>query len=364
MANFIGNNDYRGYLAYLAQNGDGNASTALNFAGNDGGYDDNKLQSYYDSPTENRSAERDALIGYIGNTYNSWAGQTDGDGGGTYSGGTASAPAYDPQQLAVYDQAIGQANLSVGRLDNQQNIGQQNINDSYNSSLNKLLSSKALADRDYNDTKLQSTQDNVTAKSNIDFATGRRANSLQRLLGAKGAGSSSASRTAAPYAAALEGSQQRRQVSDAFGRNMGSLDKEYGDFNTNYQSSNTELGEQKGRNERELQSTILEKRNGLLQTLAQLQGQRASLMGGSAVGSAQPYLDQINSNNSTIDSLGNQFANRVNVQAPTYAAPELAKYNYDRSAAPQFGGSSALTENISPYLSLLLGQRKKDNQSF
>jgi hypothetical protein len=199
------------------------------------------------------------------------------------------------------------------------------------------------------------------ARSDIDFATGQRANSLRRLLGARGAGSSSAARFAAPYAAALEGSQQLRQVGDAFEKNMGALDTNWNNYQTEWNQSKEDLETQKRNAENSVRADVAGKRASLLSTLAQLTAQRASAAGGNPVASAQPYLDQVNSLYGQIDNLGAQYFGKVNVANPNYKAPDLSKYDYDARRAVQFNGNATAGEQAaSPYLSALLGAKRKE----
>lgn len=280
-------------------------------------------------------------------------------GGGT---GGYVQPTYDPQAVAAYDRGIQNVNTGFGRTDTQLNVGNENILNNFNNSLNTLLGGKAVAERDYNTTKDRTIQDNVKTKSAIDFSTGQRANALQRLLGSRGAGNSSAARIAAPWAAAREGTVQRGQVSDAFGRNMQDMDTSWGDYGRNWDTERTNLDTSRLQQEKDLYARIQGSRVSLTQQLADLQAKRAAALGGDAnasLAAAQPYLDRVNSMNGEIDLLGKQYDKPIEVKAPTYAAPELAQYNYDRASAPVMGGS-AMTDQISPYLSLLL-KGKKDN---
>ncbi len=279
-----------------------------------------------------------------------------GSGGGSGGGGGT----IDPNAVALYDQGIGQANNQIGRLDVQQGNALGQLLGQYNSGVSGLNDQKARTTRDYDANKVQSTQENIQANSNIDFQTGRQANSLQRLLGSRGAGSSSASRVAAPYAAALQGTQQRGQVKDAFSKNMGALDTSFSDYNTDWDKSKTSLDQGYEDEQKTVKSSIAQKRSDLLQTLAQLTSQRqlaATGNAGASVAAAQPFLNQINTLGGEIDRLGT--ARQIAVTNPTYNAPDLAKYNYDKPGAAQVGNNSALTDTISPYLSLLLGKKKQ-----
>ena len=290
-------------------------------------------------------------------TGNTGGGAGGGSGG---SGGTS----YDPAAVALYDQAIGQANAGIGRLGSQEGIGIANVEGDFNNNLQRLLSAKNRTQQQYEGNKVTSTQDNLQARSDIDFATGQRANALKRLLGARGAGSSSASRVAAPYAAALEGTQQLNDVADTFAKNMGALDKSWGDYNFEWDQNKNDLEAQKVNAINAVKSEVANKRVNLLNTLAQLNTQRQQALGGSAgatVAAAQPYLNQVNDIYGQIDNLGRQFQGRVNVADPTYSAPDLSAYTYDPRNPVGFGGNqNAQAEAVSPYLSLLLNAKKKE----
>lgn len=302
-----------------------------------------------------------ANMGYgmlIGNPNGNTGGANEEQYSGSAGGGTSYSSA-DLQNIALYQQAIDQANAGMGRLDNQQNIGLGNVNTDYQNNLQRLLNAKNKTQSQYEGNKIESTKENLGARSDIDFATGQRANSLQRLLGSRGAGSSSASRTAAPYAAALEGTQQLRQVGDAFSKNMGALDTSWDNYQGEWSQSKDDLEAQKVNQERAVQSDVAGKRATLLSQIAQLQAQKAQAAGGNGAAAAQPYLEQVNGLYGQIDNLGSQYAGKVKVADPTYKAPDLSGYNYDARSAVQVGDSNALTESVNPYLSVLLGAKKK-----
>jgi hypothetical protein len=287
-------------------------------------------------------------------------GDTTSGGGGYGTGG--GGPTVDPNAMALYDQGIGQTQSALERLLSQENVGRGNIQGDWQTARNTLNTQKARTQDTYNQSKVDTTKENIRSKSDIDFATGRQANQLQRLLGARGAGSSSAARVAAPYAAALQGTQQRDQVNEAFAGNMAGLDKSWNLYNEDWNGSVADVDTQKRRNEDALTSDILGKRSSLLQTLANLQSQKASAAGGNGAASAQPYLDQVNGIENQIAGLGSKYQGAVAAKNPTYAAPDLAKYEYDKAAGPKFNNESALTDTISPYLTLLLNARKDKQQ--
>ena len=358
MANF----DYRGWLQ-----GDPNKAWALDYVGNnynDENYGINTAKIGY-SPSggannnTNAQTTYDTLKGYA----QEYGGSTNVNGDRTgFSGGGGATT--DPNQVALYDQAIAQANAGNTNLDQQRQVSIDNINSGYDSNLQRLLSGKNSTQAKYEGNQITTRQDNQKARSNVDFETGQRANALQRLLGSKGSGSSSAARVAAPYAAALEGTQQLNQVGDTFKQNMGALDTSWNDYNTEWNAKDEELKTQKANQLRAVEADVIGKRQGLLSNLAQLQIQRQQALGGSAgatVGAAQPYFDQVNQLSTQAADLGRQYQGKVNVADPNYKAPDLSKYDYN--ARGQIGTANAQQQSISPYLSVLLNAKdKKQNQ--
>lgn len=354
--------DYRAWLQ-----SDPSKAWALNYVGNDYnsdnyGIDQTKLSSnllqddYGRALTQLKTYAQEyggsqGLFGASTSTPNS-------------TGSSGTGQTYNPQQVALYDQAIGNVQSGIDRLDFQKGTAQNEVNTGATNSLNRLLSAKQTVERDYNTNKDQSTRENVSARSTVDYNTGRQANALQRLLGSRGAGRSSASRTAAPYAAALQGTQQRRGVADAYGQNVQALDTAFGDYNNGYEAKVKNVGDMKGKALRDVEVDTLTKRNDLLSQLANNLSAKALYMGQDGAAAARPYLDQINANNGSIDNLNRQYSDVVEAKDPTYKAPDLAKYNTDRPSAAVLNGNAA-TSSINPsYLSVLLGKKKEQQLSF
>lgn len=270
----------------------------------------------------------------------------------------------DPTSAALYQQAIGQAEAGIGNLDAQRQVGIDNVNSDYRSNFDRLMNARNTTERKYNESVDTTKQDNLKARSNIDFETGQRANALQRLLGSKGAGASSAARLAAPYAAALEGTQQLNQVSDQFKGNMGQLDSNWNAYQTDWNQSKDDLEAQKVNQLRAVDSDINSKRQQLLQSIAGLQAQRQQALGaspGATVAAAQPYINQVNQLQRESIDLGRNYAGRVNVADPTYQQADLSAYDYNQRG--QIGtAQNAQQQTVSPYLSVLLGEQKRKEQ--
>lgn len=275
--------------------------------------------------------------------------------------GSGTAAATQNYDVSLYDQAINNNQSATGALDTQLNTGYGNIDTDYNNQVAALDKAFNRNTQDYTTNKINTTKENQSARSNIDFATGQRANALQRLLGSKGAGSSSAARVAAPYAAAVEGTQQLNQVGDAYAQNMTGLDTTYKKYSEDVADSRTSLEAQKKTNRAELERTVAQKRQELLTNLATLQAQRAQAAGGNPVAASQATFNQVNALNQTIAGLGKSFAGRVTAANPNYVAPELSKYTYNPQST--IGGvNNGANQQIAPYLNLVQGKSKEEKK--
>lgn len=278
-------------------------------------------------------------------------------GGGGYVQGasTYAAPAPPPPDLSSYDQGIGNINAGIGRLDTQRNSGLSGIDSSYQNALNQLLLGRNRGEQSYN-TNVQDTKTGyVGAKNTIGAQAGTALNGLQRLLGSRGAGGGSAYNIAAPQAVARGATLQRADVGGDFSQNMRALDSNWNNFLQDYGNQVNSAGSQRDQARQGLEGTINTNRGTLLQSLAQLQAQRAEAAGGNPAQAAQPYIDQANQ---ALDQAARYTVAPINYQTQAYNAPSLASYNPAPQPTASFskqGGS----DYFSPYLSTLLGKKQQ-----
>jgi hypothetical protein len=279
-----------------------------------------------------------------------------GGGGTSYGSGVSVAPPPPPVDVSMYDAAAANANTAIGNLDTQRQVGIENIQGGVNSSLSTLLGAQTRAREDYDLSRGRTTNQNIQARSDIDASTGRQSNALQRLLGSRGAGNSDAARVVAPYAAALQGTQQRSQVADTYANNMLNLDTTNRRYNEDVEKSRQDVERQRFSQTQALDGGIAEKRSSLLSNLANIMSQRAAALGGGGAAqrtAAQPYFDQVNALQGQIANYGRQYAGGISVNAPQYQAANLAQYQVGNSAAP-IQQNSAYTDAVDPsYLNLL-----------
>lgn len=264
--------------------------------------------------------------------------------------------------LSSYDQGINELQGGLTQLDPQAAVGHQNILDAYTTAYNTLLGQKAQAQQQYTTNKNTEGQNYVTDKNTIGAGVGSAINSAERLLGSRGAGSSSAALFNAPQAAARQGSLERNAAGQTFSQNNQSLDQGWGDFNNNWNTSATGLGTQRDQQNNALDSSIAQNRANLLQQIAGLQTQRAAASGmttAQAVAAGQPYINQANTLLSQATNLGLNYANPVIQATPVqYQAPSLASYTAGEQGPTTLANPSGLTDSVSPYVNLLLGKKQ------
>lgn len=365
---YVGNNDFRGYLLYLAQNGDDAARLALNYTGNDGGVDRGNLNEWNQAaPGANVTDQQlqDAAAQKVADYYAAWQG-IQNPAQNRAGGGSSSTYQDKIDEQNYWQDQMNLADQQIARLCTQEQTGNTNIDNSYNSAYNRLVGDKEVTERDYNTKRGQTVEDNIAAKNNINTSVRNRNTGLQRLLGSKGAGNSSAAQILAPYAAAKEGNTQRQQVQTAYSRNIGGLDTAWGDYQNDWKDSVTDLGTQRDTQKQNLRTSIMEKEASLQQEKSNAAVQKAQAGGQNytqARNARAPYMTRINQLISAIDSLG---VNPVlQAKQATYKAPTLSDYTYDRYGAPTLGSGvdPGLAQGAGAYWTLLGNNDKKKEQT-
>lgn len=267
---------------------------------------------------------------------------------------TTVAGVNDPGTIAAYNQAISNTQQAVNRLPAQLQSGYGSIDSSYQNALNQLLLGKNQANSAYGTTKTQTGKDYVTAKNTIGANAGSTLAGLFRLLGARGAGGSSAYNLAAPQAVARAATGQRQDVGNTFGANNQALDTNWNNYLTGYGNQVSSAGNQKDQQRQSLEQNINTNKASLLQSLAQLQAQSSIAQGGTGVAQAQPYLDQANN---LLNSTSNYATAPINYQTQAYTAPSLSSYTSSPST-PTYQGQAPTNDYFSPYLGALLGKKQ------
>lgn len=239
----------------------------------------------------------------------------------------------------------------LSRLGDQQNIGQGNILRSYQAAFDQLTNGRNQAQGQYTTNRNNEIVNNQNAKGQIDANTHGTLTGLQRLLGAQGAGDSSASSILAPYAAGLQGNIARGNETQAYEKNMNALDQGWQNADQQYTNDFGKLGVDKTNRENALLGGIASTRQNLLNTKQQIAASQ---------GLAQDpaIAQQIADLTGQINNYGQQQTFDPGTVA--YQAPNLAKYDTGNTIAPS-NVSPNIAQNLGAYSYLLGDQNKQKN---
>jgi hypothetical protein len=285
-------------------------------------------------------------------------GGTTGSGNYWASGGTGGV-SYNPAEVAQYDQGINTANAALGRTDNQLNTALGNIGKQYSQKYNEQQTGYNNAENQYSTNTATNQQQYRTNKNTINDAASGGLRGLQRLLGSRNAGGGSSALFSAPQAVADVATRERSGAGQTYGQNQAGLDTTWGTFKNDFDNERRKLTDWRSSQENEARSKIAQTKQSLLSTLAELTGKRAAALGGSATGAAQPYLDQVNSLAGQIDQLA-AINPTYTGNTPVYKAPDIASYTVNQTEGPTLGQSVG-GEQLTPFLSMLLGQKRDEN---
>jgi hypothetical protein len=261
----------------------------------------------------------------------------------------------DAATLASYDQSINNTNAALGRLNAQRVSGYGSVDASLADALKQLGLGKSRAEKTYKDTTLQTGNDFVSGKNTVRSQSGAQLSGLLRFLGSRGAGGSSTARIALPQAVAQQASLQQGELTGDYGKNMQSLDTNWGNYLIDYGNEVTGAKGQAQKQKEALDTSIETNRANLLQTIAALTGQKAAATGGNSTAAAQPFLNQANS---ILNGLSNYSTKPIEYTTKAYDAPELSKYTSKGPGAITVQGQGQAGDYTSPYLQALLKKRQ------
>lgn len=261
----------------------------------------------------------------------------------------------DPATIAGYGQAIADTQQTIGQLPTQLQGSENQIQSAYNTAYQTLLGQANQAAATYGSNTTQNQQGYVTNKNTIGTNAGQSLNGIERLLGSRGAGGSSAALIAAPQAVAQEATSQRAGAGQAYGATQNGLDTSYGTYKQQNQNDINSIGSQEQQQDNAAVASMNSTKAGLLQQLATLSAQKAAAQGTDPTVAAQPFLTQANNYLQSASTLGlNTFTPAYNTTA--YSAPSATTYTTNQFASPVTSNPSAGITNtsVSPTLSPLL----------
>lgn len=356
---FVGNNDFRGYLAALAKQGDGRAQIALNgyngmgYVDNSGNINEGLLrelnQAAPGAGVSDEQLQNDAR-GYIQNAYKTWSNASK----------PAAAPNPNGGDLAYLDDQEGLLRGLLGSAQRTLGNGLTQIGDSYNKEVSRANEGQGAALSKIATQREDTTRGKTAALDKVDTGARTLADSVRRILGLAGGSNSSAYQFAAPGAIARDASTKRTGVMDTFGRNFRDLDTAETGTKSSYSNLLQDLLDQRKQKEQGLREGVLQQEQGVYNDLANVARQRAQAKGGGygAIRAASaPYQAEVQNRQSALDNIFNQFRTPYNVAPVSVQTPQLSDYTVDKTAiAPNTQDGNGSTESVySSFLRKKLG---------
>lgn len=355
--NYIGNNDFRGHLAYLAQNGDNQASNALNYVGGDYtgsgdvGLNLGELGQYAagQSPEED-AANTAAIKQYLMGTYSNWA----NGAGSPRVQGVATSGGFTPTENTQFlnDQEAS-LNSTLGRNRTALNQGITQNEDEYNRQVGASQGDKERAYQTYQSQREGQIKGREDTRNTNSRNAGAGYRSLAQMIGRASGTGSSAYRDLLPNVIGSDLSGKQKIANETYGTNLQGIDKKQLEYDLNFQNALSDLLRQKKENESGIRTRFETQNQTILDRLRGVQGDRAKVAGGgyAAVKAAQAGTDaSIEQSKNNVENFFNEFRTPYTRQQATVGTPDLANYTTDRT---QINARNSGQNPDNPYAALL-----------
>lgn len=322
---YIGNNDYRGYLNYLAQSGDGKAASLLNVAGNDGGLSVSRISN----PTtaeENRKATVYNTLNDINDYYyNQWR-ESNVNDTGSYNAADTQTATREASARKGYDDLISRTNNSINDLASSLQNRLDSIAGEYNTLKNEQQSNYNQQKNSYDNSSRQNMNDLVVNRKNIIDNASAGLRGLLRVLGARGAGGSSAALYDAPNAVKLVADRENANAGQTYAKNQVNLDTSWNNFLIGHENDKKKLEDWRTGQEKAAKQENEQNKINLLNQLSDAYINRAQV-GGALDGDYNNITDRINQANQTIRDLGKYTTPQYTGETAVYEAKPLSTYD-------------------------------------
>ena len=368
---YVGNDDFRGWLNAKARGGDLSASQLLNFVGNDGKSGNeafNNMQgSWSQGPLKTYGMNGAQLADYY---YNEWLSGRNTPAqnnsasyvvSGSGSGLSAEQEATNRRMRDIYDRQIGDINDNLGGLSGRLNNTLAGLQNQYNTYRNEQQDQYNQAKNSYDQSTLRNRQDLVGNRNDIDKRTALALRSMQRTLGAMGAGGSSAAMYDLPSLIMAQANSENSNASRTYSQNQQNLDTNWGNYQSDFENDKKKLNDWYDSEVKSAKQSNYEEGQNLLNQLVEAYGNRAQY-GGDFGNNVNDAYNRIQDFRNRINELGNVTKTQYNGTRAAYKAPELSSYDTGNTDL-----STTVTESNagseSPLLTALRGINKRRNNS-
>lgn len=351
---YVGNPDYRGYIAYQQQNNsqDPGYDYLSQLVGNDAQFNPDALNTFVNArPSSDVGYDaRQYITDFNNKTYQDYLAAANGGGG---TGTSTPIQTISPDDIAFFDDQDAQLKSLLGRTDTGLQQGLTQNQNEYDRNVGGANEDKQRQYANYQDQRVAQNKGKVAAQdtNNRNANTGFR--SLAQIIGRAAGTGSSAFRDLLPNIVGTDLSGRQRQVAQNFGQNIAGIDKAQGQYDISFQGVLDDLLRQKKENEDKLRSGIETQRQNINNQLAENAGKRAQAFGGgyAAVKAAQdPYRQAIENSKNAVENFFNQFQTPYTARQAVATAPELSGYTTDRAT---LNAQNQGLDSNNPYSTLL-----------
>ena len=351
--NYIGNPDFRGWLAY--QN-----DRALNYVGNDGGVNRNELNEYNQAaPGANVTDQslQDTEAARVAGLWDQFQrlGGAQTLGASTY-GSSGSSSSYNPQDLQMLDQQKTLYERLLQSIDAAERSGMEDLQTSETQSRNKANQQRSRQLEDFGVKREDFTRGQTQALNQVGDNSRTLRGSLMRRLGLASGGGSAFD--VADNAVARDASKNRAGVQETYGQNFRNLALSEKRGLEDFTSLLDEIAAERRTGEERFKAGILGQRQGIQQSLAQIMADRAGLLGGNQLAASQPYVNNYLSYQDQIDRLPSQYDTNVTARDLNVQTPTLKDYVVNRA---NIGGGQT-QQQYSPYSNFLRQRSDEEEQ--
>jgi hypothetical protein len=270
---------------------------------------------------------------------------------------------YTADNIQYIDDQIAQLQQQKNRTSTGLQQGLTNLGDSYNKNVSAQNALRGRAMEDFSTKAEDSARSKDTALDTVNSNARMLSDSLRRRLGLSGGSDSSAYQITAPGAVARDASANRTGVLEDFGTNSRNLDTAQKRAETDFESLLRDLSEQRRTSERGLRAGIFDQQNQIDANIADALRQKSGIQGGGykeAKIASSPYVAGIESRNSQIDNLFNQFRNPYTIKGVDVQKPNLLNYLTDREAI-QTNEQNNTEDPYAPYSPTITKQDEEYN---
>lgn len=347
--------DFRAFVQYSPQ-----YAQYLDYVGNDsdfqsgGGINEAALREYSAGATgsgaddeANYQANRNNILG----AWNTWSGRNGSTGVlGTSTGGSSNYSQEDIDYLNSQKSLYERLLESIGTAESG---GLQKLQDSETMARNKANESRSRQLEGFGMQREDLTKGKDTSLQAVGDNSRMLRNSLMQRLGLGSGGGSAFLQ--ADNAVARDASKNRLNVMNTYGTNDRNLSYSERNADEDYRSLLDEILADRRAKEESFKAGIYGQRQGIQESLGQIESERARLLGGNQLNASAPYRTNYMNLQSQIDQLPNQYRTDVQARELKVQTPSLKDYVVDRA---KIGGGQT-QQQYSPYSQFL---RPKDDE--